>query len=76
MSVGCPHCRGKFGVVFKCTNSVTRDPVAVKVMLKKGNKKPDVYREVDILRKLKHSAILAMTDFLDCENEYVLVTEL
>ena len=45
-------------------------------MTKKGNKKTDVYREVDILRKLKHSAILAMTDFLDSDNEYVLVTEL
>ncbi len=63
-------------MVFKCTNSVTKDPVAVKVMTKKGNKKTDVYREVDILRKLKHSAILAMTDFLDSDNEYVLVTEL
>ncbi len=62
--------------MFKCTNTVTRDPVAVKVMLKKGNKKPDVLREVDVLKKLKHSGILAMTDFMDCATEYVLVTEL
>ncbi len=68
--------RGKFGVVFKCTDIVTREPAAVKVMSKKGNKKVDVYREVEILRQLKHPAILSINDFMDCDTGYVLITEL
>ena len=68
--------RGKFGVVFKCASVATKEPTAVKVMLKKGNKKADVDREVDILRKLKHPAILSVNDYMESDKEYVLVTEL
>ena len=70
------YSRGKFGSVFKCTNVVTKAPTAVKVMTKGGNKKEDVTREVAILRKLKHPAILSITDFMECDAEFVLVTEL
>lgn len=69
-------CRGKFGVVYHCTSTATNEPLAVKIMLKKGNKKEDVQREVSILKKLDHPGILQMTDFMDCEDVFVLVTEL
>lgn len=45
-------------------------------MLKKNNKKEDVMREIDILRKIDHPGVLKMTDFMECEKEYILVTEL
>ncbi len=63
-------------MVFKCSDVVTREPAAVKVMSKKGNKKVDVYREVEILGQLKHPAILSINDFMDCDTVYVLITEL
>lgn len=68
--------RGKFGVVYKSESLATKDPLAIKVMLKKGNKKDDVMREVAILRKLNHPGVLQMTDFMECDKDYVLVTEL
>ena len=49
---------------------------AVKVMLKRGNKREDVLREVDVLKKLSHPAILKINDFHEFDKEYVLVTEL
>ena len=67
--------RGKFGVVFRCLSKKTKDPCAVKVMLKKGNKKADVEREVGVLRKLNHPSVLQVMDYFECDNEYVLVME-
>lgn len=54
----------------------TKEPLACKIMLKKGNKREDVLREVDILRKISHPGVLDMTDFMEFDKEYVLVTEL
>lgn len=50
--------------------------MALKLLLKKGNKKDDVLREVDILKKLNHPGILSMTDFMEFDKEYIIVTEL
>lgn len=52
------------------------DTCAVKVMLKRGNKREDVLREVEVLKKLDHPAILKIGDFHEFDKEYVLVTEL
>jgi serine/threonine protein kinase len=68
--------RGKYGVVFKATSKKTKEEVAVKVMLKKGNKKDDVEREVQVLKKLTHPNILGFHDYEECGAEYVLVMEL
>ena len=68
--------RGKYGVVFRCTTSDTKTPCAVKVMLKKGNKREDVLREADVLRKLDHPVVMKMHDFMECDKEYVLSMEL
>ena len=62
--------------MFKGNAKSTREACAVKVMAKRGNKHDDVMREVDVLRKLDHPAILKITDFHEFEKEYVLVTEL
>ena len=70
-----PH-RGKFGVVYRCVSKKTKDPCAVKVMLKKGNKKADVEREVDVLRKLDHPTVMKVLDYFECPNEFVLSMEL
>ena len=71
--------RGKFGVVFRSTSKKTKQPCAVKIMLKKGNKKADVEKEVDVLTKLcrpsGHVSIMAMEDYFECDKEYILVTE-
>ncbi len=73
-----PHsCRGKFGIVYKCESKGSKEPKALKLMLKKGNKKEDVLREVDILKKINtHPGVLIIDDFMECSLEYILVTEL
>jgi serine/threonine protein kinase len=63
-------------VVFKAKSKKTKEEVAVKVMLKKGNKKDDVEREVQVLKKLTHPNILGFHDYEECGAEYVLVMEL
>ena len=63
-------------MVFKATSKKTKEEVAVKVMLKKGNKKDDVEREVQVLKKLTHPNILGFHDYEECGAEYVLVMEL
>lgn len=45
-------------------------------MLKKGNKKDDVEREVNVLKKLNHPNILGFNEYQECNSEYVLVMEL
>ena len=62
--------------MFRSTVAKTHAPVAIKVMSKRGNKRDDVLREVAVLKKLKHPAILSITDFEEYDKEYVLVTEL
>lgn len=74
----CLHAhRGKYGVVFKCEGKATKTPHALKLMLKKGNKKDDVLREVDVLKKISaHPGVLTFCDYIECTSEYILVTEL
>lgn len=63
-------------MVYQCKCLATREQLALKLMLKKKNKTEDVNREVSILKKLDHPGIVRMTDFMDCEDSFVLVTEL
>ena len=63
-------------MVFKASSKNTKESCAVKVMLKKGNKKDDVEREVHVLKKLKHPSILGFHEYQECGAEYVLVMEL
>lgn len=63
-------------MVYRSESLETKNPLAIKVMLKKGNKKDDVMKEVAILKKLTHPGILQMVEFMECEKDYVLVTEL
>ena len=63
-------------MVYKGSLKSSGESVAVKVMLKRGNKREDVLREVDVLKKLSHPAILKISDFHEFDKEYVLVTEL
>ena len=63
--------------MFKCTSKASKEPHALKLMLKKGNKRDDVLREVDVLKKISaHSGVLLIDDFIECTAEYILVTEL
>ena len=62
--------------MYKCENLETKMPVALKIMLKRGNKRDDVLKEVEVLKKISHPGILQIMDFMECEKEFVMVTEL
>lgn len=63
--------------MYKCESMGSKEPKALKLMLKRGNKREDVLREVDILKKINtHPGVLIIDDFMECTTEYVLVTEL
>ncbi len=70
------HNSGKFGVVYRCHDKKTGSEAAVKIMQKKGNKQADVEREVEVLRKLDHPAILKIYDYFEVATDFVLSTEL
>lgn len=63
-------------MVYRCKSVKTGEPLAIKVMSSRGNKKEDVLREVDVLKRLNHPGILQIIDFMDCDKSFVLVTEL
>ena len=62
--------------MYRCRCKDSGDDVAVKVMLKRHNKKEDVEREVAILKQLHHPRILSFGDFKENGGNYILVTEL
>ncbi|XP_003382394.1 PREDICTED: death-associated protein kinase 2-like [Amphimedon queenslandica] len=68
--------KGKFGVVYRCTEKATNSFVAIKVMKGRHNKKDDVEREVAIMRQLSHPNILQFIDYVPDKTSYILVTEL
>jgi len=63
-------------VVYACIAKDTVKPCAIKVMQKKANQRSDVMREVEVLKKLSHPGILRMMEFLECDKDFVLVTEM
>lgn len=63
-------------MVYKGESIESKEPLALKIMKKKGNKKEDVMREVSVLKKISHDGVLRMVDFMECDSEYLLVTEL
>ena len=69
--------RGKYGVVYRCKekSSSGRD-VAIKLMLKRHNKKDDVEKEVAIMKRLDHPNLLCFVDYVPDVSNYILVTEL
>ena len=70
--------RGKFGVVFKCTEKSTGKKFAAKfVTTARKEDREDVEREVDIMRSLQHKRLLQLYDaFDDGKKEFCLVLEL
>ena len=63
--------------MYKCESKSTKEPHALKLMLKKGNAKDDVMREVAVLKKIStHPGVLFISEFMECPSEFVLVTEL
>ena len=72
----CYVLRGKFGVVYRCTEKTTGSSVAIKVMKGRHNKKDDVEREVAIMKGLNHPNLLQFIDYVADKTSYIVVTEL
>ena len=63
-------------MVFRCKDKKSAEPCAVKVMLKKNNKREDVEREVTVLKCLDHPHLMKARDFSEDSANFVLVMEL
>ena len=74
--LSCLIYRGKFGVVYKGQEKDTKEEVAVKIMMRRHNKREDVTREVEILKRLEHPRILNYRSFKEDGGNYILVTEM
>ncbi|KAF0312176.1 Myosin light chain kinase family member 4 [Amphibalanus amphitrite] len=69
--------RGKFGIVYRCTDKETGRQLAAKfVATPRKDDKRDVEREVEIMNYLQHPGIIQIFDAFDGGKEMTLVMEL
>ncbi|XP_037087779.1 myosin light chain kinase, smooth muscle-like [Pollicipes pollicipes] len=69
--------RGKFGIVYRCTDKTTGLVLAAKfVATPRRDDKRDVEREVEIMNYLQHPGIIQIYDAFDGGKEMALVMEL
>ncbi|XP_053323318.1 triple functional domain protein isoform X2 [Spea bombifrons] len=68
--------RGRFSVVKKCEQRVTRRAVATKFVNKKLMKRDQVTHEVGILQSLQHPQLISLLDTYETPTSYVLILEL
>ncbi|XP_015821203.1 kalirin isoform X1 [Nothobranchius furzeri] len=72
----CEIGRGRFSVVRKCFNKLTRIEVAVKFVSKKMQKKEQVAHEVDILQHVQNHQVVALLDTYESPTSLMLVLDL
>ncbi|KAM4706382.1 triple functional domain protein [Rhinophrynus dorsalis] len=68
--------RGRFSVVKKCEQRVTRRIVATKFVKKKLMKRDQVTNELGILQSLQHPQLISLLDTFETANSYILVLEI
>ncbi|XP_012819809.1 triple functional domain protein isoform X3 [Xenopus tropicalis] len=68
--------RGRFSVVKKCEQRVTRRIVATKFVNKKLMKRDQVTHELGILQSLQHPQLISLLDTFETPASYVLVLEI
>ena len=73
----CEIDEGAFGIVLKARNKETKEIVAIKKIKKKHSNLNECIklREIDSLRKLKHSSIVKLKEVFLQKNELFLVFE-
>ena len=72
--------KGSYGIVYKATNKITNETVAIK-SIRKSNLKQKVLRELmlqelDVLKMSSHPNIMTVHELLEDENYYYIVSEL
>ena len=68
--------RGKFGVVHKVIHKENGGLYAAKFIKVTQAKRKDVFREIDIMKKLCHDSLVHLTDVFDMESRIVVIMEL
>ncbi|XP_053570468.1 triple functional domain protein isoform X2 [Bombina bombina] len=68
--------RGRFSVVKKCEQKVTRRAVATKFVNKKLMKRDQVTHELGIMQSLQHPQLISLLDTFETPTSYVLVLEI
>ncbi|KAI7902033.1 calcium/calmodulin dependent protein kinase 2 [Cokeromyces recurvatus] len=69
---------GSFAVVKECTNRITNEKCAVKIILKKviAGKQQMLDSELDILTKVHHEHIVSMHDIFESNDAVYIITDL
>lgn len=69
---------GSFGVVRQARNSLTKEDVAVKIVLKKvlKGKEDSFYEELSLLQKCNHPHIVGFRDWFESKDKFYIVTQL
>lgn len=68
--------RGKFSVVKEAVENATNKPCALKIMKKSVVQEHNLLKEVEILRHLNHTNIVALLDIYETDLDLILVLEL
>ena len=67
---------GSYGTVYEATNIIFKSKVAMKMIIKRENMKPEyIKNEIDILKKLSHPNIVKIYEFYESTNCFYLINE-
>lgn len=67
--------RGAYGVVRKCEHKGTKQFYAAKFIRKTTKTKNDVYREIEMLNRLRHLRLMQIEDAYETTRYMIIVTE-
>lgn len=67
--------RGAYGVVRKCEHKETKQFYAAKFIRKTTKTKNDIYREIEMLNRLRHLRLMQIEDAYETTRYMIIVTE-
>lgn len=72
------HCRGRYGIVYKCVDKTTGRRLAAKYVRLRSKKKPEIRREAELLRLLQGGSphVVQFCDSFERNRHLIIIMEM